>query len=78
MIDVLKIHSKSLRYIIGKLTEAWRTLISCGSSVNSRDGCRPLPTSMMAGILSLAAGFAFSIYFKWKFSQQVPLIASET
>ena len=60
------------------MTEAWRTPISCGSSVNSNDRYRPLATSMMAGILSLVAGFAFSIYFKWKFSQQVPLIASET
>ena len=35
MIDVLKIHSKSLRYTIGKLTEAWRTPNSCDSSVNT-------------------------------------------
>ena len=37
MIDVLKIHSKSLRYTIGKLTETWKTRISYDSSVGSRN-----------------------------------------
>ena len=54
MIDVLKIHSKSLKYTIGKLTEARRTPIYFDSSVGSRDGgCRPLPVSIMMQFLSL-------------------------
>ena len=60
MIDVLKIHSKSLRYTTGKLTEAWRTPIFYDSSVGSRDGRRPQPTSMVVRLLFLVAGFAFT------------------
>ena len=60
MIDILKIHLKSLRYNIGKLTEAWRTPISYDSSIGSRDGCRPLPASMIERFLFLVAGFAFT------------------
>ena len=60
MIDILKIHLKSLRYNIGKLTEAWRTPISYDSSIGSRDGCRPLPASMIERLLFLVAGFAFT------------------
>ena len=50
MIDVLKIHSKSLRYTTGKLTEAWRTPIFYDSSVGSR----------VVRLLFLVAGFAFT------------------
>ena len=60
MIDVVKTHSKSLKYAIEKLTEAWRIPISDDSSVGSGDGCRPLPTSLMKRFLSLIAGFAFT------------------
>ena len=60
MIDVLKINSKSLKYDIEKLTEAWRIPISDNSSVGSGDGCRPLPTSLMKRFLSLITGFAFT------------------
>ena len=58
MTDVLKIHFKSLKYAIGKLTEAWRTPVSYDSSVVSRYGCRPLPTSFMKRFLSFVVGFA--------------------
>ena len=75
MIDVFKIHSKSFRYTIGKLTEAWRTPISYDSSVGSRDGCRPLPTSMMKRFLSLVAGFAFTS--REYISQHLPMTTSE-
>ena len=74
-IDVLKTHMKSLRYTIGRLTEAW-TPISYDSSLDSRDGCRPLPTSMMKRFLSLVAGFAFTLT-KHIF-QILPMAASET
>ena len=76
MIDVLKIHSKSLRFTIGKLTKAWRTSISYDSSVGSRDGCRSLSTSMMMQFLSLVAGFAFTS--TECISQHLPMSASET
>ena len=76
MIDLFKIHLKSLRYTIGKLTEAWRTPISDDSSGGSRDGCRPLPRSMMKRFLSLVALFAFtSREYIW---QHLPRTASET
>ena len=38
MIDILKIHSKFLRYSTWKLTKAWRTPISYDSSVGSTGG----------------------------------------
>ena len=60
MIDVLKIHSRSLKYSIGKLTEAWRTPIYYGSLFGSRDGCRPVQTSLMKQLFSLVAGFAIT------------------
>ena len=60
MIDVLKIHAKPLRYTTGKLTEAWRTPIFYDSSVGSRDGHRPQPTSMVVWLLFIVAGFAFT------------------
>ena len=76
MIDLFKIHLKSLRYTIGKLTEAWRTPISDDSSGGSRDECRPLPRSMMKRFLSLVALFAFtSREYIW---QHLPRTASET
>ena len=76
MIDVLQINSKSLRYTIGELTEAWRTPNSCDSSVNTRDECRPLPASMMKRFLSLVAGFAFTS--KEYISEHLPVAAPET
>ena len=60
MIGVLKIHSKSLKYAIGKLTQAWRISISYDSSVGSRGECRPLPKALMKRFLSVVAGFAFT------------------
>ena len=76
MIDVLKIHSKSLRYTMGKLAEAWRTPNSCDSLINSRDGCRPLTTSIRKRVLSLVAGFAFTS--REYISQHLPVTASKT
>ena len=64
MIDVLIILSKSLKYTIGKLTEAKRTLF------------RPLPTSMMNRFLSLVVGFAFTS--REYILQHLPMTASET
>ena len=75
MTDVLKIHSKSLRYTIGKLTEVWRTPISYDSLVFSRDGCRPLPRSMVKWFLSLVAGFTSTS--REYISQHLPLTAFE-
>ena len=75
-IDVIKIHSKSLKYTIGKLTEAWRTLISYDRPVGSRDGCRSLPTSMMKRFLSLVGGFVFTS--RKYISQHLPMLVSET
>ena len=75
-IGVLKIHSKSLAYITGKLTDAWRTPISYESSVGSRDRFTPLPISMMKRFLSLAAGFAFTS--REYILQHLPMTASET
>ena len=76
MIEILKIHSKSLRYTMGKLAEAWRTPNSCDSLVNSRDGCRPLTTSIRKRVLSLVAGFAFTS--REYISQHFPVTASKT
>ena len=76
MVDVLKIHLKSLRYTIGKLTEAWKTPIFYDSSVGTRDGCRPLPTSLMKRFLSLVAGFAF--ISREYILRHLPMTASET
>ena len=56
--------------------EEWRTPISYNSSVGRRDGCRPLPTSMMKQFLSLVAGFAFTS--REYISQHLPMTASET
>ena len=68
LIGVLKIHSKSLAYITGKLTDAWRTPISYESSVGSRDRFRRF--------FSLAAGFAFTS--REYILQHLPMTASET
>ena len=57
LIDVLKIYWKSKRYT----TEALRTPIFYDSSVSKKEGCRPLPRSMRKWILSLVAGFAFTL-----------------
>ena len=76
MTDALKVHSKSLRYTLQELKEARRTPLSCDSSANSRDGCRPLPTFMMKRFLSLAAGFAFTS--REYTSQHLRVTASET
>ena len=46
------------------------------SSVGSRDGCRPLPTSMMKRFLSFVAGFAFTL--REYISQHLQMTASET
>ena len=60
IIDFLRIISKYLKYTIGKLTEGWRTPVFCDSSVGSRDGCRPLSTSIMERFLFIVSGFAFT------------------
>ena len=60
IIDFFKTFSKYLKYTIGKLTEGWRTPVFCDSSVGSRDGCRPLSTSIMKRFLSIVSGFAFT------------------
>ena len=46
------------------------------SSVNIRDGCRPLQASMMKRFLSLVAGFVFTS--REYISQHPPVAASET
>ena len=60
MIDAVTTHLKSLQYTTGKLAEARATPICYDSSVGSKGGCRPLPTSMMKRLLYLVAGFAFT------------------
>ena len=65
-----------LKYTIGKLTEARWIPISYDSSVDSRDRCRPLPTSMMKQFLSSDAGFGFTS--REYISQHLPMAASET
>ena len=62
MVDNLKIHLKSLRYAIWRLTKAW-TPISYDSSVDIRDGYKPLPTSMIKRFLFLVGS-----YFKRAYS----------
>ena len=76
MIEVIEIHSKSLKYSKRKQKEAWKTPISYDSSVGSRNGCRPLRTSKMKQLLSLVADVAFisSEYI----SEHVRITASET
>ena len=76
MIDIFKIHSKSLKYTIERLKEAWWTSTSYDSSVGSRDGCRPLPSIYNEAILSAVAGFAFTT--REYISQQLPITASVT
>ena len=72
LIDILKIHWKSLRYT----TEVWRTPFFYHSSVGKKDECRPLPTPMMKRLLSLVAGFAFTL--RDYLSQPFSMTASET
>ena len=61
MIDNLKIHLKSLRYTIWRLTKAW-TPISYDNSVDIRDGCKPLPTSMIKRFLFLVGSYVKRTY----------------
>ena len=75
MIEVIEIHSKSLKYSKRK-QEAWRTPISYDSSVGSRNGCRPLRTSKMKQLLSLVADVAFIL--SEYISEHVRITASET
>ena len=76
MIDVFKIYFKSLRYTTRNLTEAWKTPNSWDSSINSRNGCEPLPTSKMKRFLSLVADFPFTS--REYNSQHLPMTTSET
>ena len=76
MIDVLKIQSKSLKYTIGTLKEAWQTLISFDNSVGSRGRRTPLPTSKVKQFLSLLAVFAFIL--TEYVSEDLPMTACET
>ena len=72
MIDNLKIHLKSLRYTIWRLTKAW-TPISYDNSVDIRDGCKPLPTSMIKRFYFLSV-----VTSKERIPQNLPMTGSET
>ena len=60
MIDVLKIHSKFLKYL-RETERGMKNLNFFDNFVGSRDGCRPLLTSMMKQFSSLISGFAITI-----------------